>query len=67
MKNYIILAQMGNEEDWGWEEIDRTTNIDEAIAAAKQGARVYEIDLSNDLVDKTSVVSDSDNIGKLPF
>ena len=41
-KTFVICAQMGNQEDWGWEEVQRTTNLDEALSAARAGARVYE-------------------------
>ena len=38
---FVICAQMGNQEDWGWEEVNRTTDLDEALSAARTGARVY--------------------------
>ena len=39
---YIIYAQTGNKEDWVWDEVDSTTDLNEAIAALRNGARVYE-------------------------
>lgn len=39
---YVIVAQIGNEEDYGWEEVGRTMSIDEARDAYRKGARIYE-------------------------
>ena len=41
-KVYVICAQMGNSENCGREEVDRTTSLEEAVEAARYGARVYE-------------------------
>lgn len=41
-KTFVICAKMGNQEDWGWEEVNRTTDLNEALSAVKAGARVYE-------------------------
>lgn len=41
-KSYVALAQMGNPEDWCWEEIARTSDIDEARWYYEHGCRVYE-------------------------
>lgn len=39
---YIIYAQVGNAEDYTWDIVDRTTELDYALRAIKQGARVYK-------------------------
>lgn len=42
MKMYLIYAQIGDQQDWCWEEVDRTTDENRATEAASQGCHVYE-------------------------
>lgn len=65
---YVIFAQMGNKEDWGWEEVNRTSSIDEAREAYRKGARVYEDFGDNDFnVECIFDVTPEDDSFELPF
>lgn len=66
---YIIMAQMGNPEDWGWEEVDRTTDVKKAIEASKQGARVIEDHSNNGWMAEVipGIAPEEDDFFELPF
>ena len=55
---YTIVAQMGFEEDWSWEEVDCTNNWKEARNLAEKGARIFVGDKEVWFLDK----SDKENI-----
>lgn len=38
---YKIYAQIGNPEDWDWEQVDCVNNYKEARTLANEGARVF--------------------------
>lgn len=67
MTTYVIFAQMGNEEDYTWEEVDRTTSLKEAVEAFKQGARVYEENAYNFTIDRSDEMMAEIAIDELPF
>lgn len=65
MKTYVICAQMWDQYDWCWEEVERTPDEKRAITAAAQGCHIYyeEVD------DEDSTIVDCHGISTvdLPF